>query len=655
MMGWWADGALASNSGRMAAGEYNTCLVKADDTVACWSGSGAPAGVGTVTEVAAGYAFGCAIKTDDTPVCWGSDDFGQATVPDGIGTVTQLTAGTFHACAVKTDGTAVCWGADDVGQSTLPGDIGTVTQISAGEDHSCAIETGGTPVCWGFDDVGQGSVPGDVGTVTQISAGAYHNCAIETGGTPVCWGDDNFGQSTVPDDIGTVTEISAGGAHTCAIETGGTPVCWGRDAPIGPQPSLPDDTGPVTDMAAGGWHTCAIKADDSPVCWGSHIHGQLGGPPVVDSGPPPSLIGAGPFSHTYTLDPGFGGGTGMPVRFFVSDGELPPGLALDETTGELTGTPTAEGEYSGVVTATNDVFLPDDTQAFSITVDLTAPAAPTGLASTPASPSSDLTPQITGTAEAGSTVWLYDDPACMDPPLKMGSAAAFASPGLGIVVPADTTTTVYAKATDDAGNESACSSSGTSYVHETPDPPDPPDPPGPPGSPTPPGPPKPPAPPASGPESIVTRLTSNARCLGTARRARKDVTVRYTVGQAAKLTFSLQRRVSPKLAVRRACPRKLPAGDGVTTPSGKPIAYRTGTAVRRGRGQAGAAKARKLVFTRNVQAGRHSFKLLRAFETAAPKPGFYRLLVGSTTAEGEPGRAVSLYLWVLAPPRGRGT
>ena len=60
-----------------------------------------------------------------------------------------------------------------------------------------------------------------------------------------------------------------------------------------------------------------------------------------------------------------------------------------------------------MVTATNDVFTPDATQPFSITVDSTAPAAPTGLASTPASPSSDLTPRITGTAEAGSTVWLY--------------------------------------------------------------------------------------------------------------------------------------------------------------------------------------------------------------------------------------------------------
>ena len=88
----------------------------------------------------------------------------------------------------------------------------------------------------------------------------------------------------------------------------------------------------------------------------------------------------------------------------------------------------------------------------------------------------------------------------------MGSAAAFASPGLQISVAADTTTTIYAKVTDVLGNASPCSTSGTSYAHQTPDPPDPPGPPGPPTSPRPPAPPAPPTPgpQASSPPSRAT-------------------------------------------------------------------------------------------------------------------------------------------------------
>ncbi len=465
-MGCWADGALASESGRVAAGAGQSCVIKADDTLVCWSGQPqVPADLGSVEQVTAGGQHDCAIKTDDTPACWGDDSKGQSTLPAGIGTVSQITAGEWHTCAVKTDGTPVCWGDDEWGQSTLPAAIGTVTQISAGTYNTCAVETDGTPICWGDDSDGQSTIPAGIGTVTQIAtAGEGHTCAIKTDGTPVCWGDDDMGEVTIPAGIGTVTQIAVGEWHTCAIKTDGTPVCWGRKAPIGPQPWLPSDIGTVTEISAGLYHTCAIKTDETVRCWGSHVAGQLGGSPVIDSAAAPSLIGVGPFSHTYTAKPSPGGGGNLPIRFFLSSGSFPPGLSLDEATGLLSGTPTADGTYTGVVSATNDVFSPD-TQAFSITVDTAAPAAPSGLASTPASPSSSLTPRIAGTAEAGSTVRLYDNATCTGLSRATGSAGTFASPGLQITVVAGSTTTVYATATDAAGNTSGCSTSKATYQH----------------------------------------------------------------------------------------------------------------------------------------------------------------------------------------------
>jgi len=452
----------------VAAGGTHSCAIKANDTLVCWGGQGSiPTGLGTVDQVAAGGYHDCAINTDGTPVCWGDDSKGQSTLPAGIGTVTQISAGEEHTCAIKTDGTPVCWGDDTYGQSTLPAGIGTVIQISAGSYNSCAVKTDGTPICWGDDSDGQSTIPAGIGTVTQIATtGEGHTCAIKTDGTPLCWGDNDMGEVTIPAGIGTVTQIVVGEWHTCAIKTDGTPVCWGRKAPQGPQPWLPSDIGTVTEISAGLYHTCAIKTDETVRCWGSHIAGQLGGPPAFTSAPPPVLVGVGPFSHTYTAEPAMGGfGAGnLVIRFFLSSGSFPPGVTLDETTGQLSGTPTADGTYTGVVSATNDVFSPD-TQAFSITIDTTAPAAPNGLASTPASPSSDLMPRIVGVAEAGSTVRLYDNETCIGSPRSTGTAATFTSPGLQINVTAGSTTTLYATATDAAGNTSGCSASKATYVN----------------------------------------------------------------------------------------------------------------------------------------------------------------------------------------------
>jgi hypothetical protein len=94
-------------------------------------------------------------------------------------------------------------------------------------------------------------------------------------------------------------------------------------------------------------------------------------------------------------------------------------------------------------------------------------ATPIVSASHPASPSSSTTPAITGTAEAGSTVTLYGNSTCADPALGSGPASAFQGGGITATVPANATTTIFAKATKTGQVESECSTTSVPYTSDS--------------------------------------------------------------------------------------------------------------------------------------------------------------------------------------------
>jgi hypothetical protein len=106
--------------------------------------------------------------------------------------------------------------------------------------------------------------------------------------------------------------------------------------------------------------------------------------------------------------------------------------------------------------------------ALTYVEDSTPPPGPTVTDTDPNSPSSDSTPMVKGAAASGTTVRLYKAGTTSDcTPANLaatGTAPQFASPGLQVSVPNDSTTRFRATATDSAGNLSPCSGGSIVYV-----------------------------------------------------------------------------------------------------------------------------------------------------------------------------------------------
>src|SRR5436853_195937 len=78
--------------------------------------------------IGAGDYHSCGVRTDATLACWGLNADGEASPP--AGTFLAVSAGGFHSCGLRANGTLACWGQNGNGEASPP--AGTFTTISVG-------------------------------------------------------------------------------------------------------------------------------------------------------------------------------------------------------------------------------------------------------------------------------------------------------------------------------------------------------------------------------------------------------------------------------------------------------------------------------------------------------------------------------------------
>lgn len=115
--------------------------------------------------------------------------------------------------------------------------------------------------------------------------------------------------------------------------------------------------------------TGAVTLDTNTItaptgCAGSS--GTISTSPEVTSAAPPSGDTGADYSHTVTAS-----GTPTPT-YEVTGGSLPPGLTLDVTSGEISGTPTTPGTYPFTIAASNGT-TPDAVVDYSVTITSASP------------------------------------------------------------------------------------------------------------------------------------------------------------------------------------------------------------------------------------------------------------------------------------------
>ena len=351
-----------------------------------------------------------------------------------------------------------------VGSTGLAGEI-VVSNQNSPPDGSTTICGVGTPGCGGLGGVtliASCSMPDGTGCA---AAGADPNVfgvsSAATGSGTGCPGRA-FTATVIDATFGTVRFTPAAGSLT---------IPFGTSCHINFTLSvlkLPVDAQPAPGLQTRQrvWAGALSDQDEFAFAVGSgSVTVKLAAPSLTgtDPGSPanenaPKIKGSSPAGTSLVTLYDHAGCTGAMVTgtaaLFSSTG-ISFGVPDDSTTTFSANVTDSAGGVSGCSAST-----------ITYVEDSTPPAMPSPTATAPASPSNVNTPRIIGSADAATTIDVYTTANCGGSSAATGSAAAFASPGIQVPVPSDSTTTLHAVAIDQAANRSGCSA-GLSYTEDS--------------------------------------------------------------------------------------------------------------------------------------------------------------------------------------------
>jgi glucose/arabinose dehydrogenase len=233
-------------------------------------------------------------------------------------------------------------------------------------------------------DYGEGTYSYEIDLIVTDSSGLTDsdsvNLPINSGNCPTI----TLSPSTLPDgEVGTPYSetVSASGGnppYTYSVSSGSLPTGLTLNSTTGEISGTP---------TVGGSFNFTITATDSDTCTGFQAYTiDITCATITLT---PASLPDGTVGDAYSETISASGGT-APYTFAVTAGALPPGLALNSATGEISGTPTVAGTFNFVITAT-DVNNCTGSRVYFIAVadigcpviDLTPATLPDGVLNSP--------------------------------------------------------------------------------------------------------------------------------------------------------------------------------------------------------------------------------------------------------------------------------
>jgi alpha-tubulin suppressor-like RCC1 family protein len=378
-----------------------------------------PGATGAIVQVAAGARHSLVLTATGQLYSFGENRYGQLGTATGSGSeaanptptlvglppvagqATAIAAGATDSLVLTDTGKLYAFGENRYGQLgtatgsgseaaepqpaqvSLPSAAGQPIAIAAGARHSLVLTSSGTVIAFGENDFGQ------LGRQTNVESESANPTPVEV---------------TLPPGAGAAREIAAGGAHSLVLSASGALYAFGENefGQLGSATNAGEETANARPAAinlpngatplaidAGESASAVVTASGQLLTFGSNLDGQLGS--VANSGtaaanaspravelPPGTTIDAvaqgstashelvlvadlavlngalpsGEFGLVYSAAAVAAGGAG---GYTWSASGLPPGLSIDPSSGQISGTPTTLGT-SAVLLHVSDGF-----------------------------------------------------------------------------------------------------------------------------------------------------------------------------------------------------------------------------------------------------------------------------------------------------------
>jgi alpha-tubulin suppressor-like RCC1 family protein len=366
-----------------------------------------PGATGPAVQAAAGVSFSLVVTASGQLYTFGYDAAGQLgdgktsneenptpeaiALPGATGAPVQVAAGREFGLVLTASGQLYAFGGDSNGELgdgsdnfegvstpeaiTLPGAIGLPVQVAAGEYHSLVLTSSGQLYTFGANHSGQLgdggtasrstpeaiTLPGARGPIVQIAAGWEFSLALTASGQLYAFGNDEYGQLgngksdtesnstpepiTLPGVKGSIKEIAAGKNHSLVVTRRGQLFEFGSDQygqlGNGKTEETPYSTPTLVDLS----HVKSVARGSSA----NHVLA------IVPVPPPPLAVSTttlpeGKQGAFYVAAAAATGGT-PPLRWSATG--LPRGLRIDAHSGQIHGIPSAGGESTVTLIATD--------------------------------------------------------------------------------------------------------------------------------------------------------------------------------------------------------------------------------------------------------------------------------------------------------------